>query len=90
MRLRCGRCRTTFEAPPGTTQTTACPACGTSNRVPVNPPDLAPASPPSHGRVSCTVCGHGFVVGAVNVAMCPNCRSEVTVGGDPLPRPGEA
>lgn len=82
MKLRCGRCRATFEPAAGAT-TMPCPVCGTPNRVPgtaPTPPVASQAPPvPAHARADCPECGHRFVVGAVEVAVCPNCRTEVSV-----------
>ena len=84
MIVRCGRCRTAFDAPgPGRFQ---CPACGTVNEIHsrspepglVTPPPPPPAAPPSP-RVACPHCGFRFIVGRVGSVPCPNCRGEVPV-----------
>jgi len=84
MIVRCGRCRTAFDAPgPGRFQ---CPACGTVNEIHsrspepglVTPPPPPPAAPPSP-RVACPHCGFRFIVGRGGAVPCPNCRGEVPV-----------
>jgi rRNA maturation endonuclease Nob1 len=83
--VRCGRCKTEFDAP--SEGVFACPSCGTSNEVrrqqpdsgivaPLPPPDPEPPSP----RVICPECGFGFIVGPVDTAPCPMCGSVVDVG----------
>ena len=85
MIVRCGRCKTEFDAP--SEGVFACPSCGTSNEVrrqqpdsgivaPLPPPDPEPPSP----RVICPECGFGFIVGPVDTAPCPMCGSVVEVG----------
>ena len=87
MIVRCGRCGSQFEVlAPGRH---ACPTCGTVNEVrpaapagglaaPPPPPEPEPPSP----RVECPECGFAFIVGAVDVAPCPNCSSPVSVTGE--------
>lgn len=88
MQVRCGRCATEFPVQgPGRY---GCPACGAVNEVRATPPaaggPLADAQPPPvpetpSPRVTCAACSFGFIVGDIDVAVCPNCGSEVTVGG---------
>ncbi|NQV06394.1 hypothetical protein HQ535_07570 [bacterium] len=89
--VKCGRCRTQFDAP-GIGRF-ACPACGTANEVrgdaPLSeamPPEM-PEQPPlpdePSPRVACPVCGLSFIVGDVETAPCPNCRTDVIVGEEP-------
>ncbi len=87
MRVRCGRCQTPFDVSgPGRYE---CPACGAANQVGdpaasaglgAMPPDTAGEAPASHDRTTCPDCGFGFVVGDIDVAVCPNCSASVTVG----------
>lgn len=79
MKLRCGKCRMTFEAVAGAA-TMPCPACGTANRVPGAPSPQPPPVVRVHQRTRCPACNFAFIVGTVDVAVCPNCRSEVEVG----------
>lgn len=92
MIVRCGRCGSGIDVPgPGRH---ICPACGTTNEVrPSSEPDPTPGPVPGSGlapappgppdapspRVTCPECGHSFIVGAVEVAPCPNCDTPVTV-----------
>ena len=50
------------------------PAAGSPNGDP--PAQPAPPEPPSPKTV-CADCGFSFIVGAVEVVVCPNCRAEV-------------
>jgi len=86
MIVRCGRCRSQFDAPDQ--GRFACPVCGTPNEVrrsedqglatpPAPPPEPAQPSP----RVSCPSCEFSFIVGDVPMALCPNCGAEVEIGG---------
>ncbi len=46
----------------------------------VSPPP-APEPPPANvSRVGCPACSFEFFVGEIDVASCPNCGTEVTVG----------
>ena len=94
MIVRCGACRTEFDAP-GVGRH-SCPSCGAVNQVTAAPdPGVPPTStPPSTGplgapvshepavplnRIECTECSFGFVVGDIEVATCPNCSAEVRI-----------
>ncbi len=46
-------------------------------------PPLAPPPPPEvpSPRITCAQCSFSFIVGAVQTAICPNCRAEVPVPG---------
>ena len=87
MIVRCGRCRTQFEAPgPGRY---ACPGCGATNEVrPAagDPGLLAPPPAPEPEaptpRVECGECGFRFIVGDVDTAPCPMCGAAVVVDGE--------
>ena len=84
MIVRCGRCRSQFDAP-GEGRV-ACPVCGTPNEVrrpddqelqtPPPPPEPEQPSP----RATCPDCGFSFIVGEVQAAPCPNCGTEVQIG----------
>lgn len=93
MIVRCGSCRTQFDVPgPGRF---GCPVCGSVNMVrsaseagapqpmpggmPPQAPPTPPPAPPSP-RISCPECEFSFIVGAISVANCPNCGSEVETG----------
>lgn len=83
--VRCGRCQTQFAVQgPGRYP---CPACGAVNEVRSAPPaDLlrerpAPEPAQTSPRRTCAGCGFSFIVGDVEVAICPNCGAEVP-GGD--------
>ena len=86
MIVRCGRCQTQFDAP-GEGRF-ACPACGTANEVRsaqpepgfVAPPTAAPEPDAPSPRSQCEQCGFSFIVGDVEVALCPMCGAEVAVG----------
>lgn len=87
MIVRCGRCQAGFDVPgPGRH---VCPACGTANEVSAGAPEppmaAPPAAPPEPAapspRASCTECGLSFIVGDVASAPCPNCGTDVPVGG---------
>ncbi|NOY56833.1 MAG: hypothetical protein GXP34_12740 [Actinobacteria bacterium] len=84
--VRCGRCQTQFAVQgPGRYP---CPACGAVNEVretagldalrQKSPPESGPSSP----RRTCPDCGISFIVGDIEVAVCPNCGAEVSTGGD--------
>jgi Zn finger protein HypA/HybF involved in hydrogenase expression len=81
--VRCGRCQTQFAVQgPGRYP---CPQCGTVNEVrPAgdvfrsNPTSLPEQASP---RLTCSDCGFSFIVGDIDVAMCPNCGSTVDTGG---------
>ncbi len=93
MRVRCGACGGQFEAnAPGRYN---CPTCGALNQVRaanqapptamtgVAPPAPAPVPPPPEPpspRVACPECSYSFIVGEIEVATCPNCGTEVSVG----------
>ncbi|MFQ5516270.1 MAG: hypothetical protein ACE5E8_01735 [Acidimicrobiia bacterium] len=90
MRVNCGRCHTEFVVQgPGEY---ACPACGTTNRVGATPAageglytGSAASSAPRDAvspRMRCNQCEFEFIVGEIEVAVCPNCGSEVAVNGD--------
>jgi rRNA maturation endonuclease Nob1 len=92
MMVRCGACRTQFDVPgPGRF---SCPVCGSVNVVRAAPaagappaagqpgyppPPPRPPDPPSP-RATCPTCGFSFIVGAIEVAKCPNCGGEVSTG----------
>ena len=85
MIVRCGRCGTQFQVE-GEGRF-ACPACGTANRVGVEPADpgiVAPPPPPEpeapSPRAVCGACGFSFIVGEVDAAPCPMCGEQVEVG----------
>ena len=90
MIVRCGRCGSQFDVPgPGRH---VCPACGTANDVraagngggiqaPRPPPPPETPSP----KVICPGCGYKFIVGAIDVAPCPNCGEPVTVATQDSP-----
>ncbi len=88
MRVRCGSCRSEVEIPG--------PACGSANEVrspagmppaDMGGPAVTPAQPPPpqpdppSPRIACDDCGFSFIVGDIAMATCPNCGSEVAVGG---------
>ncbi len=96
MIVRCGSCRSQFDVPgPGRH---GCPACGAVNQVgglgpgPGSPGGLVtppgrdvdePARPETApSRAECGECSFSFIVGDVDVAVCPNCNAEVEIGGD--------
>ena len=68
-----------------------CPACGTTNDVRAADPGgiQAPRQPPPpetpSPRVICPGCGYKFIVGAIDVAPCPNCGERVTVTAEAPP-----
>ena len=83
MIVRCGRCGLGFDvAGPGRV---TCPSCGVVNEVKATRPVVAapppmPLVPDSPSpRVSCPDCAFSFIVGAVDIAPCPNCGNTVTV-----------
>ena len=86
MIVRCGRCRTQFEAPGEGRY--ACPACGAANEVRSAPPDPGIVTPPPEQpeaetpspRAECGECGFRFIVGDVETAPCPMCGAEVQTG----------
>ncbi len=94
MRARCGSCGTEVDV---TGQGRfKCPTCGAVNQIPGQPGAVAGASeqappgglppvptPPAEPspRVSCPDCSFSFIVGDVEMAVCPNCNAEVSVGG---------
>lgn len=49
----------------------------------VQQPGSPPAPPPEvpSPRVTCPECSFSFIVGAIQTAICPNCRVEVSVSG---------
>ncbi len=51
---------------------------------PSAPPPPPPPDPPSP-RIRCPECEFSFIVGAIDVATCPNCGAEVNTG-----RPSQA
>jgi DNA-directed RNA polymerase subunit RPC12/RpoP len=83
--VRCGRCRSQFEAP-GEGRF-ACPVCGAANEVrptPADPGIVAPPPPPQEDpspRVECGECGFRFIVGEVAQAPCPMCGAVVEIEG---------
>lgn len=86
MRVRCGRCGTEFTVPgPGRY---ACPSCDAMNEIRPRPGHAGfevPSSPPpvsSSPRLTCSACGFSFIVGDIEVAVCPNCGERVSRGGD--------
>ncbi len=91
MRVRCGACRSEVEIPgPGRF---TCPACGSPNEVrapgaggmpppgagPMGAPPPPPPPDPPSPKVTCEACGFSFIVGDIEVAVCPNCGVEVAV-----------
>ena len=50
-----------------------------SNQILPPPP---PAPEPPSPRITCSECSFSFIVGAIAVAPCPNCGSEVATGRD--------
>lgn len=95
MRARCGSCGTEVDVTgQGRFK---CPTCGAVNQIPGQAAAVpgASAAPPSVGglppvpvpppqpspRVSCPDCSFSFIVGDVDMAVCPNCGAEVSVGG---------
>lgn len=97
MRARCGACATEVDvAGEGRFK---CPACGAVNQVsggrgeptapaPANPTNLSPPTmpvPPAEPspRIVCPDCSFSFIVGAVDLATCPNCQADVPVGAGP-------
>ena len=89
--VRCGRCSTQF--PVEGAGRFACPSCGAVNEVrpaAAPPPEASLTVPPpaprpveSSPRVTCGDCSFSFIVGDVEVALCPNCGGEVVVGRNP-------
>jgi Zn finger protein HypA/HybF involved in hydrogenase expression len=88
MIVRCGACRSQFDAPGA--GRFACPACGSvnvvrggeaPNRQPSAPaaPPPRPPDPPS-ARMACPQCQFSFIIGEVATAKCPNCGAEVETG----------
>lgn len=91
MIVRCGACRTEFDAPGEGRH--PCPSCGAVNQVSTTRPAATPrppggpspsaASPPAApepailSRVTCGECAFEFVVGDIELATCPNCSAEV-------------
>jgi len=82
--VKCGRCRSQFDAPGEGRY--ACPACGAPNEVrrqmsesgmitPSQPPPPVDPSP----RVECEACGFRFIVGDVESAPCPMCGAVVAI-----------
>lgn len=45
-------------------------------------PPPPPAPEPPSPRITCSECSFSFIVGAIAVAPCPNCGSEVATGRD--------
>lgn len=90
MRARCGGCENIVEiSGPGRFE---CPTCGQLNEVhaATDPPEslrsddlnpVPPAPEPTSQRLTCPSCSFSFIVGAVDTAICPNCRGEVSTGG---------
>jgi predicted RNA-binding Zn-ribbon protein involved in translation (DUF1610 family) len=89
MGVRCGRCGTEF--PVEGAGRYPCPACGAANEVrpaPTPEPSLtvpppAPEPMASSPRATCNGCSFSFIVGDVDVAVCPNCGDEVAVKRNP-------
>ena len=89
MSVRCGKCRTEFPVPGA--GRFSCPACGAVNEVrPAGAPEPsltvprpAPESAAPSPKATCPACSFGFIVGEIDVAPCPNCGAEVTVGRKP-------
>ncbi len=88
MRAKCGACGNAVEIPGA--GRFECPICGQLNEVrPASAPpealrseqvsDLPPPEQPSE-RLTCPSCSFSFIVGDVESAICPNCRSEVSTG----------
>ena len=79
--VRCGRCQTQFAVQgPGRYP---CPACGAVNEVrsSVDVPRRAQAPDATSPRLTCSDCGFSFIVGDIDVAVCPNCGADVATGG---------
>jgi hypothetical protein len=53
-------------------------AAGDQFGVPAAQPPPPPPDPPSP-KVSCDDCGFSFIVGDIELAVCPNCEAEVSV-----------
>lgn len=95
MMVRCGACRTQFDAPgPGRY---SCPACGSVNMIreqPAAPPPQQGGYPTAPGvggppppppekvvpKIKCPECGFEFHVGEVARVVCPMCSAEVRTG----------
>ena len=89
-RHRCPACGATNQvsaAPPGAAPPPGAPPPGAGPGGPVMPggqPAPHPeAPPPNISKAVCGECGWDFIVGEVEVAICPNCSAEVALGGDP-------
>lgn len=99
MIVRCGSCRTEFDVPgPGRFSCPVCgsvnmvraaPGAGPGAPPPpggglATPPPPPPARPdPPSPKLTCPECGFSFIVGAIELATCPNCAAEVPTGWTP-------
>lgn len=100
MRARCGQCGGDFAVGgPGRYRCPACGAVNEVRGVAPGgpPPGVMPDGPPPGSvprpppapdvpseRVACPDCAFSFIVGSVDVAVCPMCSAEVSLGfGEP-------
>jgi len=89
MSVRCGRCSTEF--PVKGAGRYPCPACGAVNEVrPAATPEPTLAVPPPapepmapSPKATCPECSLTFIVGEIEMVLCPNCGAEVVVGRKP-------
>lgn len=61
--------------PPGSPPGTGGPGPGGL----ATPPPPPPPDPPAP-KIECPECGFSFIVGAIDIATCPNCEAEVATG----------
>jgi Zn finger protein HypA/HybF involved in hydrogenase expression len=96
MMVRCGACRSSFDVPgPGRHACPACgatnqvggaaPGMGGPAPAAAGSPLAGgapiPAPPPiTTSKVACPECSFSFIVGEVDMAVCPNCGAEVQTG----------
>jgi len=98
VRARCGACATEVDvAGEGRFKCPACGAVNQVSAgqrgvptapAPANPaipfPPTVPVPPAEPSpRIACPECAFSFIVGAVDVATCPNCQADVPVGAGP-------
>lgn len=62
--------------PPGSMPPTGGPESGAGYPAPPPPPPPEPPSP----KMECPECGFSFIVGDIEVAVCPMCSAEVPTG----------